>query len=90
MEISKSNNSRVSTSARQAEGGAILITAGQNLELMNGATVLAESSGSGNSGTVTLEAVGGNFQSDKQHRLHDSSTSSRGATLSSLLIKMWI
>ena len=59
-----SDKSTVSTSAQEAEGGDIGIKAGQNVELMNESTVLAESSGPGNSGTVTLTATSGNFQSN--------------------------
>ena len=59
----QSVDSTVSTSAQQAEGGSIEITAGQNFQLTNDSTVLAESSGAGNSGSVTLTATGGNFQS---------------------------
>jgi len=54
----------VATSAAEAEGGDIAITAGQNLQLTNETTVLAESSGAGNSGSVTLTANSGNFSSD--------------------------
>ena len=59
-----SNDSTVSTAAQEAEGGAIVISAGQNVELMNDSTVLAESSGPGDAGAVTLEARGGNFSSE--------------------------
>ena len=60
----QSDNSTVSTSAQEGQGGNIEITAGQNVELMNDSTVLAESFGPGNSGTVTMTAMEGNFQSD--------------------------
>ena len=50
----KSDNSTVSTTAQQGEGGAIEITAGENIELNEGTTVLAESFGVGKSGTVHL------------------------------------
>ena len=71
----QSNNSMVSTSAQVAEGGAINISAGKNVKLMNTTTVRAESSDEGNSGAVTIEASGGNFESDNS----TVSTSSQNA-----------
>ncbi len=60
----KINNGTIATSATQAKGGDISVTAGQELELVNKATVLAESFGAGDSGSVTLTAKKGNFQSN--------------------------
>ncbi len=51
-----SNKSRVLATAEQGTGGDLTILAGQDISLTNDSSVSAETSGSGNAGTVTLEA----------------------------------
>ena len=51
-----SNNSSVTTAAEQAEGGDINITT-QEMQLLNGTLVSAESSGAGNAGNIHLAAT---------------------------------
>ena len=57
----QSVDSTVSTSAQQAEGGDITITAGQNVQLVNNTTISAESFGPGDAGDVTVTS-GNNIQ----------------------------
>jgi len=52
----QSDNSTVITSAEQAAGGDITLTAGQDVLLRNGTLVSAESSGSGDAGNITISA----------------------------------
>ena len=49
-----SDNSTVSTTAQEAEGGAIAISAGQDVNLTNNTLVSAQSFGPGNAGDITL------------------------------------
>jgi large exoprotein involved in heme utilization and adhesion len=52
----QSSASRITTSAKQGEGGAITITAGENVFLNNGTLVAADSSGPKNAGSIRIEA----------------------------------
>ena len=52
----QSDNSTVNTSAEQAAGGDISVTAGQDVLLRNGSLVSAESFGAGNAGNISIRA----------------------------------
>lgn len=51
-----SNASTVSSTATQAQGGDITITAGQSATLNNGSSVSASSTGAGNAGNIVIDA----------------------------------
>ncbi len=57
----QNNGGIVHTTATQAQGGDIRITAGQDVRLSNGASVSASSTGPGNAGNITVLA-GDDFQ----------------------------
>ncbi len=56
LDTFQSNNSLISTSAENAKGGDISVTAGQDVLLSNGAYVSAESFGAGNAGNISIRA----------------------------------
>jgi filamentous hemagglutinin family protein len=73
-----SNAGTVSSTATQATGGDIAITAGQSVTLTNGASVTASSTGAGNAGSIMINA-GGQFAMTNSTVTTEANQSSGGA-----------